>query len=87
MIEGMLRKNFKRATKHFIIATNQGVDLAVKYLKDGYNKGHVSKCDFGEALRAHQRAVDATKSQQREEAGRNPEYLTRTAVTFKNMLR
>eukprot|EP00985_Skeletonema_marinoi_P021366 scaffold13067_cov116-Skeletonema_marinoi.AAC.2 len=38
-------------------------------------KGHVSKDEFAAALRAYQRAIDATKSPQREAAKRNPEFL------------
>jgi len=37
-------------------------------LKNFYAKGHVSKDAFAAALRAHQAAVDATKSPQREMA-------------------
>ena len=64
-----------RQIKHFIIAANQGCGVAVEQLKMCYEEGHVSKHDFGEALRAYQRAVDATKSPQREAAKRNPELL------------
>jgi len=58
----------ERAVKHFIIAANLGDDLSMKKLKDGYLEGDVNKEDFAAALRAHQAAVDATKSLQREEA-------------------
>jgi hypothetical protein len=61
--------------KHFIIAANQGLDVAVEQLREGYKEGHVSKDDFAAALRAYQRAVDATKSPQREAAKRNPDLL------------
>ena len=54
--------------KHWIIATNLGHDVSLKMVKDGYADGIVSKEDFAAALRAHQAAVDATKSPQREEA-------------------
>ncbi len=57
-----------RAVKHFIIAANLGHDGAIQELKDCYAHGLVSKEDFAAALRAHQTAVDATKSPQREEA-------------------
>ena len=58
----------KRAVKHYIIAANQGLDIAVEQLKMCYVKKMVSKDEFEEALRAYQRAVDATKSTQREAA-------------------
>ena len=60
--------NFERAVKHFIIAANLGEGESLKMLKEGYAKGLVSKEDFAAALRAHQAAVDATKSEQREAA-------------------
>ncbi len=41
---------------------------ALKMLQVCYAKGIVSKEDFAAALRAHQAAVDATKSTQREAA-------------------
>eukprot|EP00984_Skeletonema_dohrnii_P012196 scaffold4924_cov84-Skeletonema_dohrnii-CCMP3373.AAC.3 len=60
----------ERAVKHWIIAANQGHDksVEVEILKRGYTEGLVSKGDFAAALRAHQAAVDAMKSPQREAA-------------------
>ena len=52
--------------KHWIIAANLGNDMSMEILKKGFKKGMVSKEDFAAALRAHQAAVDATKSPQRE---------------------
>jgi hypothetical protein len=57
-----------RAVKHWTIAANLGHDDSTKRLKDMYAIGIVSKVDFAAALRAHQAAVDATKSPQREAA-------------------
>jgi len=70
-----------RAVKHWIIAANMGHDDSLENLKlvyrEGlpaspriYREGLVSKEDFASALRAHQTAVDATKSPQRETAER-----------------
>ena len=59
-----------RAVKHFIIAANLGYDGAIQALKKCYAGGVVSKEDFAVALRAHQAAVDATKSPQREAAAK-----------------
>ena len=56
----------ERSVKHLIIAANLGYDGAIQVLKDCYAHGLVSKEDFAAALRAHQAAVDATKSPQRE---------------------
>uniref|UniRef100_A0A7S2P3K3 Uncharacterized protein n=1 Tax=Skeletonema marinoi TaxID=267567 RepID=A0A7S2P3K3_9STRA len=60
-----------RAVKHFIIAANLGDDESIQQLKKCYKYGDVSKDDFAAALRAHQAAVDATKSPQREAAKDN----------------
>jgi len=57
-----------RAVKHYIIGANHGHNESLATLKKGYRRGLVSKKDFAAALRAHQAAVDATKSPQREAA-------------------
>ena len=66
---GVEEKNGRldRAIKHWIIAANLGSDKALEALKNAYRYGLISKDDFASALRAHQAAVDATKSPQREE--------------------
>eukprot|EP00984_Skeletonema_dohrnii_P002531 scaffold876_cov92-Skeletonema_dohrnii-CCMP3373.AAC.6 len=60
--------NTERAVKHCIIAASQGHDLSIEALMDAHRRGFVSKDDLVAALRAHQAAVDATKSPQREAA-------------------
>ena len=64
------RCKMDRAVKHYIIAANQGEDDSLETLKKLYQKGCrlVSKNVFTAALRAHKAAVEATKSQLREEA-------------------
>jgi len=57
-----------RAMKHWIIAAKLGHDVALNAVKDSFRVGLVSKEDFASALRAHQAAVEATKSPQREAA-------------------
>ncbi len=59
---------FDRAVKHWIIAAKQGLDLALETLEEDFTEGLVSKEDYETALRGHQAAVDATKSQQRDAA-------------------
>ena len=54
--------------RHLIIAATQGHDDSIKPLMDEFRSGIVSKDDLAAALRAHQAAVDATKSPQREAA-------------------
>eukprot|EP00984_Skeletonema_dohrnii_P006568 scaffold2352_cov90-Skeletonema_dohrnii-CCMP3373.AAC.7 len=60
--------NTERAVTHWIIAAAQGRDDAIIPLMDEFRSGIVSKDDLAAALRAHQAAVDATKSPQREAA-------------------
>ena len=55
-----------RAVKHWIIAANLGYDTSLKKLRECYAKGFISKEDFAATLRAHQAALNATKSPQRE---------------------
>ncbi len=60
--------NYERAVKHWIIAAKQGEDESIKMLILTFKDGFVSKEDLAATLRAHQAAVDATKSPQRETA-------------------
>jgi TPR repeat protein len=57
-----------RAVKHFMIAAKLGHDLSLENLKNLYLGGAVTKEDLATAIRAHQAAVDAMKSPQREAA-------------------
>ena len=60
---------FDKAVKHYIIAAKLGYDESLIVLKHCYNTyGSVSKTDLAATLRAHQAAVDATKSPQRDQA-------------------
>ncbi len=62
-------ENVERAVKHWIIAATQGYDESMKTLMEAFKEGYdVSKEDLDATLRAHQAAVDATKSPQREAA-------------------
>jgi len=58
----------ERAVKHWIIAATQGNDQSIKALMGAFRRGMISKDDLAAALRAHQAAVDATKSHQRKVA-------------------
>lgn len=59
---------YERAVKHWVIAANLGLDEALEAVKQFFLNGFVSKEDYEVALRGHQAALDATKSQQREAA-------------------
>ena len=58
----------ERAMRHYTIAAKLGHDDALDAVKKGYRGGDVSKEEFEAALRGHQAAVNATKSELREEA-------------------
>ena len=58
----------ERAVKHWIISATQGCDNSIKALMDFFKEGFVEKEVLERALRAHQAAVDATKSPQRDRA-------------------
>ena len=60
--------NVERAVKHNFIAARQGQDDSIKWLMKAFKHGYVNKDDLAAALRAHQAAVDETKSPQREAA-------------------
>jgi len=74
---------YDRAVKHWIIAAKLGFDRGFQKVKDGYALGLVSEEDYESALRGHQAAVDATKSQQREEACK-VEFHRRNAEKYYN---
>ena len=57
-----------RAMKHFVIASKLGENNSLAMVKQGFEKGFVSKEHYAAALRGHQAAVDATKSEQRDAA-------------------
>ena len=70
---GSFEKNkgrMERAVKHWIIAAKLGHDMSLECVNNLYKDGHVSKEDFAAALRGHHAAIKATKSPQREEAGK-----------------
>jgi TPR repeat protein len=59
---------YDRAMKHLIIAAKLGFDEGLEGVKEGFMDGLVSKEDYAAALRGHQAAVDATKSEHRDAA-------------------
>jgi len=67
--------NIERAVKHYIITASHGENDAVTVLKKGYRVGQISREDFAATLRAHQAAIDAAKSTQREAAD-SAQYVT-----------
>ncbi len=60
--------NIERSVKHFIIGANLGDEKSMKALWTYYSRGNITKEDLDATLRSHHAAIDATKSEQREEA-------------------
>lgn len=71
---------FKRAAKHFIIATNLGYDDSLQGLKECCAHGDISKEELTAALHAYQAALEATKSPQREGAAEAAAAAAKTDV-------
>jgi hypothetical protein len=60
--------NMEKAARHWIIAANLGCGESMKELLEAYKNGYFTKEEYGATLRAHQAAVGATKSAQRDAA-------------------
>ena len=60
--------NVERAVQHYIIAANLGHEESMKALWRHYSGGDITKKDLEVTLRAHQAALDAMKSPQRDAA-------------------
>ena len=69
--------NIERSVKHFIIGANLGCVFAMKKLWKHYSDGNITKKDLNATLRAHQAALDAMKSEQRDRADVEADYLRR----------
>ena len=50
--------NPHRAAKHFILVARAGHDKALGGVKEGYEHGFVTKDDYANTLRAHQKSKD-----------------------------
>ena len=60
--------NFEKAIKHFMISAGAGYDDSLKEIQKCFRNGYATKDDFEKALRAHKKASDEMKSDQREAA-------------------
>jgi TPR repeat protein len=61
-------ERYESVMKHLMIAAKLGDDVALEKVKQSFFMGVVTKEDYAAALRGHQAAVDATKSEQRDAA-------------------
>lgn len=59
--------NMEKVVKHLVIAANLGHEGSMKALLTFYKEGYITKEDYGATLRTHQDAIDATKSEQRDQ--------------------
>ena len=60
--------NYDRALKHYMIAVRGGDNDSVKYIKQLFLNGHVTKDDYAKAIRSHQAYLVEIKSDQRDKA-------------------
>ncbi|KAL7551397.1 hypothetical protein ACHAWF_015521 [Thalassiosira exigua] len=60
--------NYDRAVKHFLIASGSGCGDSLGMIQLFYSQKVLTKDVFEKALRAHQKAIDEMKSDQRHEA-------------------
>jgi hypothetical protein len=54
------------ALKHFMIAANDGFELSMKVVREGYKHGFVTKDDLLNTMRAHGNSVDEMQSDDRD---------------------
>ena len=60
--------NPQRACKHLLIAANAGFKQSLEAVKDGYQHGHITKDEYANTLRAHQKSQDEMRSEARDKA-------------------
>jgi TPR repeat protein len=60
--------NFDRAVKHWMISAGAGDDHSLNSIRECFLHGDATKDDFEKALRAHKKAKDETRSDQRDAA-------------------
>ena len=67
--------NYDRAVKHWMISAEAGDDDSLEKIRKCFMNGHATKDDFEKALRAHKKAKDEMKSDQREVVQDQPMFL------------
>jgi TPR repeat protein len=58
--------NMDRAYKHWMISANDGYDLSMKLVQEGYKSCHVTKGDYAKTTRAYGNSIDEMKSDDRD---------------------
>ena len=67
--------NMSRAMKHWMISAGSGRDDSLTAIRKCFLNGHATKDDFEKALRAHKGAKDEMKSEQREAAATDQNFI------------
>jgi hypothetical protein len=61
--------NIDRAYKHWMISANDGFDLSMKSVQEGYKeRGFVTKDDYAKTMCAYGNSIDEMKSDDRDTA-------------------
>jgi len=60
--------NMDRTYKHWMISANDGYELAMKAVQEGYQSGIVTKDDYEKTVCAHGNSIDEMKSDDRDKA-------------------
>jgi len=60
--------NMHRAYKHWMISANDGCDISMKAVQEGYKSGFVTKDDHAKTTRAYGNSIDEMKSDDRDRA-------------------
>jgi hypothetical protein len=58
--------NMDRAYKHYMISANDGHDLSMKVVQEGYKRGFVTKDDHAKTSRAYGNSIDEMESDDRD---------------------
>ena len=61
----MVKGNFERGMKHYIIASKLGNKMSMESAMDGFQRGFVTKEELSATLRTHQAAYDAMNTPER----------------------
>ncbi|EJK76651.1 hypothetical protein THAOC_01579 [Thalassiosira oceanica] len=61
-------RNHELAAQHWMISTKMGSERSLNEIRKMFMEGHATKAQYAEALRVYQKALEDTKSPQREEA-------------------
>ena len=70
-----------RGYKHYCIASKFGLTRGLKRVKQGYKEGFISKEDYTDVLRGHQKTILERSSSQRDEAVKQSAYDERARYT------